>query len=165
MTRETGSTTNLYRTGYAYSYASYHRQVVRTEQDYSGGWVDQDRTTYKYDGMERINESQARMPAPLVARGLVANRLGRVRQAWLGLSADWACDSSPACHYDKDGNRLGKGRGKRDEGRAEKEDARSGGEELCFEPSGPPASACTRRQIKPTGSGRSASMSMILSGG
>jgi len=37
VTKETGSTTNLYRTGYAYSYLTYGRQVVRTEQDYSGG--------------------------------------------------------------------------------------------------------------------------------
>ena len=71
MTRETGSTTNLYRTGYAYSYASYHRQVVRTEQEpLMAAWEDKNRVTYKYDGMERNNESQARMPAPLVARGL-----------------------------------------------------------------------------------------------
>ncbi|MBN2082526.1 hypothetical protein JW859_10025 [bacterium] len=53
VTRETGSTTNLYRTGYAYSYVSYHRQVIRTEQNYNSGWVDDFRVTYKYDGMER----------------------------------------------------------------------------------------------------------------
>ena len=71
VTRETGSTTNLYRTGYAYSYPSYHRQVVRTEQEpLMAAWEDKNRVTYKYDGMERSNESQARMPAPLVARGL-----------------------------------------------------------------------------------------------
>ena len=86
VTREAAGTTNLYRTGYAYSYASYHRQVVRTEQNYDSGWVDdivgqpslavilcQGQQITGRDaratGMERNNESQARMPAPPEARG------------------------------------------------------------------------------------------------
>jgi YD repeat-containing protein len=50
VTKETGSTTNMYKTGYSYSYLSYGRQVVRTEQQYAvNNWQDSNRVTYKWN--------------------------------------------------------------------------------------------------------------------
>ena len=50
VTKETGSTTKLSRTQYSYSYLSYGRQVVRTEQtDFVGTWVEVNHTTYQYN--------------------------------------------------------------------------------------------------------------------
>ena len=45
MTKENGGTVNLYKTQYAYSYPSgqYVQQTQRTEQTYSGGWVNDNR--------------------------------------------------------------------------------------------------------------------------
>jgi YD repeat-containing protein len=47
ITREGGGTTNLYRTQYGYSNLSYGQQTVRTEQAYSGSWVNEARLTYR----------------------------------------------------------------------------------------------------------------------
>jgi len=87
VTKETGSTTNLYRTGYAYSYLTYGRQVVRTEQDYSGGWNDSWRVTYQWDAMERQDNEE--------------------REDWSGSS--WDGEYEILQQYDKNGNRTGKG--------------------------------------------------------
>ncbi|UNM07828.1 MAG: RHS repeat protein [Planctomycetales bacterium] len=54
LTKETGSTTNMYRTVYSSSALTYGNQVVRTEQQYQlGTWLDQSRVTYKWDTMKR----------------------------------------------------------------------------------------------------------------
>ncbi|UNM08208.1 MAG: RHS repeat protein [Planctomycetales bacterium] len=50
VSKETGSTTNMYRTSYSYSFLTYGRQVVRTEQEYTlGTWLDKNRLTYKWN--------------------------------------------------------------------------------------------------------------------
>ena len=85
MTRETGSTTNLYCTSYAYSYSSYHRQVVRTEQEpLMAAWEDKNRVTYKYDEMERLDYEE--------------------REDWVAVA--WNNRYDTAQEYDKDGNRT-----------------------------------------------------------
>jgi len=87
VSKETGSTTNLYRTGYAYSYLTYGRQLVRTEQDYSGGWNDSWRATYQWDAMERQDSEE--------------------REDWSGSS--WDSEYLIQQEYDKNGNRTGNG--------------------------------------------------------
>ncbi len=53
VTREAGGTTNLYKTLYAYSWLTYGKQVIRTEQTYSGSWIDDNKLTYKWDSLSR----------------------------------------------------------------------------------------------------------------
>ncbi|MCH7472226.1 hypothetical protein IIA79_04670 [bacterium] len=87
-TRETGvGPTNLYRTVYAHSFPSgtYHRQEVRTEQNWNGGasqWDDSWKATYKWDGMERQDDEQ--------------------REDY---SAGWTAQYTTTQEYDKNGNR------------------------------------------------------------
>jgi YD repeat-containing protein len=87
VTNENGGTTNLYRTQYGYSYPSgqYVQQTVRTEQTYSGGWVDDNRVTYKTDSLGRLQYEE--------------------REDWSG--AAWVSQYSITQSYDKDGNRTG----------------------------------------------------------
>ena len=84
LTREGGGTTNLSRTGYAYSVSSYHRQVVRTEQTYSGGWNDSFRITYKHDGLGRLDCEQGE-----------------------NYDSGWEAAYQQDQGYDKNGNRTG----------------------------------------------------------
>ena len=50
VTKETGSTTNMYRTNYSYSYLTYGRQVVRLEEQYAvNNWQSSNRVTYKWN--------------------------------------------------------------------------------------------------------------------
>ena len=84
LTREGGGTTNLSRTGYAYSVSSYHRQVVRTEQTYSGGWNDSFRITYKHDGLGRLDCEQGE-----------------------NYDSGWEAAYQQDQSYDKNGNRTG----------------------------------------------------------
>ena len=84
LTREGGGSTNLSRTGYAYSISSYHRQVVRTEQTYSGGWNDSWRVTYLHDGLGRLDYEERE-----------------------NYSAGWASAYRQEQSYDKNGNRIG----------------------------------------------------------
>jgi len=84
VTRESGGSTNLYRTVYAYSYASYHRQVIRTEQEpLMAAWEDKNRVTYKYDGLGRQDYEE--------------------REDWTG--AAWQSRYDISQEYDKCGNR------------------------------------------------------------
>jgi YD repeat-containing protein len=87
VTNENGGTTNLNRTQYGYSYPSgqYVQQTVRTEQTYSGGWVDDNRVTYKTDSLGRLQYEE--------------------REDWSG--AAWVSKYSITQTYDKNGNRTG----------------------------------------------------------
>ena len=53
LTRESGGTTNLYKTQYAYSRLSFGIQLERVEQSYSGGWVNANKTQYQWDALGR----------------------------------------------------------------------------------------------------------------
>ena len=87
VTREAGGTTNLNRTSYAYSYADYHRQVVRTEQTYPvAAWVNDNKVTYKYDGMERLDYEE--------------------RHDWDDVGSTWVTRYDTTQEYDKNGNRT-----------------------------------------------------------
>ena len=87
ITREAGGTTNLTRTQYAYSFATYHRQVVRTEQEYQvAAWVNADKVTYKYDGMERLDYEE--------------------RHDWDDVGSTWVTRYDTTQEYDKNGNRT-----------------------------------------------------------
>ena len=85
VTREAGGATNLQRTQYAYTANdSYRRKLVRTEQEYDGGWVDSWRATYKYDGLGRLGYEQ--------------------REDWSGSA--WEARYTNSQSYDKCGNRA-----------------------------------------------------------
>ena len=87
ITREAGGTTNLTRTNYDYSFASYHRQIVRTEQEYQvATWANSDKTTYKYDGMERQDYEE--------------------RHDWDDVNSTWVNRYDVTQEYDKNGNRT-----------------------------------------------------------
>ena len=52
--RESGGTTNLYKTQYAYSLIAFGHQLERTEQNYTGGaWVNQNKIKYQWDTLAR----------------------------------------------------------------------------------------------------------------
>jgi hypothetical protein len=86
--REAGGTTNLYKNQYAYSWIAAGsgggRQLVRTEQSYSGGWNNDNKLTYKYDALERQYFEQ--------------------RDDWA--SGAWSLRFDNTQEYDKNGNRT-----------------------------------------------------------
>jgi hypothetical protein len=84
ITREAMSTTNLYRTQYAYNWLTYGNEVVRTEQTYSGGWVNDNELTYQYNPLSWQTYEQ--------------------RRDWTGLA--WASKYTVSQTYDKNGNRT-----------------------------------------------------------
>ena len=89
ITRESGGTTNLYKTQYTYSWIAAAsgggRQMERIEQVYSGGaWTNDNKVTYKYDALEREYFEE--------------------RHDW-ALGA-WASKFDTTQEYDKNGNRT-----------------------------------------------------------
>ena len=89
VTREAGGTTNPYKTQYAYTWIAAGsgggRQLIRTEQAYSGGaWANDNKLTYSYDALERQYFEQ--------------------RHDW-ALGA-WAARFDTTQEYDKNGNRT-----------------------------------------------------------
>ena len=78
------STDDLYSVRSFISCSRCGRQVVRTEQDYSGRWNDSWRVTYQWDSMERQDNEE--------------------REDWSGSS--WDSEYEILQQYDKNGNRT-----------------------------------------------------------
>ena len=85
VTRESGGTTNLYKTQYAYSRLSFGIQLERVEQGYSGGWVNANKTQYQWDTLGRQSYEE--------------------RFDWL--LGNWVTRYDVTQAYDKNGNRTG----------------------------------------------------------
>jgi YD repeat-containing protein len=89
VTRESGGgTTNLYRTSYAYTYIAAGsgggRSLLRTEETYSGGWVNSNKVNYEWNALEWMKLEQ--------------------RHDWV--SSAWSAQYDVSQEYDKRGNRT-----------------------------------------------------------
>jgi YD repeat-containing protein len=89
ITKETGGgATNLYRTQYAYAFIAAGsgggRSLTRTEQTYSGGWVNDNKVLYEWNALEWMKREQ--------------------RHDWV--SSAWSAVYDINQEYDKRGNRT-----------------------------------------------------------